>query len=293
MAQAFERIVMVMLENALRSKVLENDYMSGLRSKGVFLANSHGVTHSSQPNYIAATGGDTFGLFDDTPGYAQWIYETGPDIPPVTSIVDLLEAKGVTWKAYAEDLTDANKPQTPLHGPFPTPPADVFPFARKHVPFLSYPNITSSPARLANIVNADQFEIDLQNGDLPGYSWYTPSLINDGHSLSTTEQRIDPNDNNTSINIDNIEVFLRKFLGDDPIAKFPPETLIVITFDEAYPYYERYEVYTLLIGDMLPAGTTRFEPYNHFSILRSVEENFSLGTLQRNDAVATPLWFLS
>ena len=81
-------------------------------------------------------------------------------------------------------------------------------------------------------------------------------------------------------------------MSDDPIAKFPPEMLIVITFDEAYPYYDPYEIYTLLIGDMLQAGTTRTEPYNHFSLLRSVEENFGLGTLKRNDAAATPYWFL-
>jgi hypothetical protein len=48
----------------------------------------------------------------------------------------------------------------------------------------------------------------------------------------------------------------------------------------------------LLIGDMLQAGTTRHEPYNHFSLLRSVEVNFGLGTLGRNDAAASPYWFL-
>ncbi len=293
MAQAFERIVIVMLENALRSKVLDNSYMAALREKGVFLQNSYGVTHSSQPNYIASTGGDTFGLFDDTPGYAQWIYETGPDYPPVTSIVDLIENKGLDWKAYAEDLSEDNKPllEHP-YAPFPPIPADVFPFARKHVPFLSYPNISSSEQRLAKIVNAEQFESDLAAGNLPHYSWYTPNLINDGHSLSSSQQRIDPTDENRSTNIDNVAAFLQDFLGDDPVCKFPAGTLIAITFDEAYPYYDPYQIYTVLIGDMLDAGTVREEPYNHYNLLRSVEENFALGTLNRNDAVAAPYWFL-
>lgn len=297
MGLAFERIVIVMMENSTREFVLENAYMNALRQKGVFLANSYGVTHSSQPNYIASIGGDTFTIFDDSPAWAQWIYETGdPGTPAVTTIVDLLEAQGLSWRAYAEDITPADiVPATQINPPLPaadTLPAGTFPFARKHVPFLSYPSIMSDEKRYSNIVPATEFEEDLKAGKLPSYSWYTPNLINDGHSLSTGERHRDPNDANRHVNIDNIQRFLEDFLGDDPIAKFPPETLIVLTFDEAYPYYDAYEIYTLLIGDMLPAGTTRFEPYNHYSLLRSVEVNFGLGSLKRNDAVARAYWFL-
>jgi hypothetical protein len=34
------------------------------------------------------------------------------------------------------------------------------------------------------------------------------------------------------------------------------------------------------------------EPYNHYSLLRSIEDNWSLGSLRRNDATARPYWFL-
>ena len=290
MGLAFERIVIVMLENSIRSNVLANPYMDALRQKGVFLSNSYGVTHSSQPNYIVSIGGDNLGFTNDDPGYVQWIYTT--DGPPVTSIVDLLEAQGLTWRSYAEDLPPNYKKDINPNPPYtPIPPNEGY-FARKHVPFLSFPNIISCPDRLANIVDGTQFEIDLANGNLPHYSWYTPNLINDGHSLMPDQKTNDPNDNDRHTNIKNIESFLKGFLSDDPIAKFPPETLIVITFDEAYPYYDPYEIYTLLIGDMIPAGTTRTEPYNHYSLLRSVEENFGLGTLKRNDAAAMPYWFL-
>ena len=295
MGLAFERIIIVMLENSTRANVLANRYMNRLRKQGVFLANSYGVTHSSQPNYIASTGGDTFGFIDDDPGWAKWIYTTDldHDAPPVSTIVDLLEAQGLTWKAYAEDIQPADIVTTGRVPPFPQdPPPGTFPFARKHVPFLSYPSIMSVPERVANIVDAAQFAADLESGSLPHYSWFTPNLINDGHSLTSGEKHVDPGDQDRHVNIDNIAHFLQGFLGDDPIARFPPETLIVVTFDEAYPYYDPYEIYTLLIGDMLPAGTTRTEPYNHYSLLRSVEVNFGLGSLHRNDAVASPFWFL-
>jgi phosphoesterase family protein len=293
MGIAFQRIVILMFENSTRANVLANSYMNGLRQKGVFLSNSFGVTHSSQPNYILSIGGDTFGIYDDAPGYVRWIYQNLPQAPPVTSVVDLLLAQGLTWRSYAEDLTPADKPLTPAHPPQSPPPAKgTFPFARKHVPFLSYPSITSVPERLANIVEGAQFEADLAAGQLPNYSWYTPNLIHDGHSLTGDEKKFDPGDGDRHVNIDNIAAFLHGFLGPDPIAKFPPETLIVITFDEAYPYHDPYAIYTLLIGDMLPAGTVHTEPVNHYSLLRSIEDNFGLGSLRRNDAVARPYWFL-
>ena len=86
--------------------------------------------------------------------------------------------------------------------------------------------------------------------------------------------------------------FLQSFLSDDPVSKFPPETLIVITFDEAYPYPFDYGIYTLLIGDFLEAGTINSDPVNHYSLLRSIEDNFGLGSLKRHDAMARPYWFL-
>lgn len=288
MGIAFRRVVVVMLENSTRDNVLDNAYMNGLRKQGVFMSNSYGVTHSSQPNYIHAVAGDSFGLYNDTPGYVQWIYSSND--APVTSIVDLLEAQGLSWKAYAEDLPSGYVQQA-VQG-WPSIPPDQGNFARKHVPFLSFPNIINNPNRAGNIVDGSQFEADLAAGALPDFSWYTPNLINDGHNLTTGEKANDPNDTDRHTNIDNIAAFLMKFLGDNPLTKFPPETLIVITFDEAYPYHDPYSIYTLLIGDMLPAGQTHTEACNHYSLLRSIEVNFGLGSLKRNDAVALPYWFL-
>lgn len=301
----FDHVVIVMLENAARSLVLQNSYMSSLRSQGVFLENAYGLTHPSQPNYTASTGGDTFGINGDDPFWvAPYVTSLDPNRePPVTSIVDLLEAKGLTWKAYAEDIQPVDiaqppselfqPPENPVYppvGPQPSPQSSPL-FARRHVPFLSYPNIVSNPQRVANIVNAQaEFEPDLAAGDLPHYSWYTPNLVNNGHSIELSNgnlAKLPP----TAKNIDDIATFLQGFLGPDPLAKFPPRTLIVITFDESFPYSE-YDIYTLLIGDLLHAGNSRIEPYGHYSLLRSVEENFGIGSLGRNDVTAKPYWFL-
>jgi hypothetical protein len=326
MGKVFERVVTVFLENTMRSSALANPYLNSLRKKGVFMTNAQGVTHPSQPNYIASIAGDTMGIVDDHDHYMAWSWTgnrgSDPDckfegsydcIHPKegfspTTIVDLLEAHNLNWKCYVEDLPSDyidNLTFDPTKSPecnLKTVPPDAFPFARKHVPFLSFPNVVAREDRLKKIVNADQFEKDLTmasqsvQDNLPHYSFYVPNLINDGHYISMDERRrpahidIDLGPNNALL--DNMTRFLQSFLGDDPVSKFPPETLIVITFDEAYPYMYDYGIYTLLIGDFLEAGTINSDPVNHYTLLRSIEDNFGLGTLKRHDAMATPYWFL-
>lgn len=306
MAKKFERVIIVIFENATRELVLANPYLNSLRTKGVFLDNSYGVTHPSQPNYIATLSGDTFGINGDDP---FWVapYPTTPDPntqPPVTSIIDLLEAKKLTWKAYAENLRPVDIIQPPdifFHPPpnfFYPPTAEKSGpgtdplFSRRHVPFMSFPNIVTNPVRAANIVNAQStFESDLAAGKLPNYSWYIPNLVNDGHSvLNSQGQPVTalPGEQN----MENIAAFLKQFLGDDPLKRFPPKTLIVITFDEAFPYPE-YDIYTLLIGDMLKPGSVQSQVNTHYTLLRSIEDNFGIGTLGRNDAASEPLHFLA
>lgn len=63
--------------------------------QGITLTNNFAVTHPSEPNYMAAVGGDYFGLNGD-PFIA---------VPQnVSSVVDLLEDKGISWGLYQEDM---------------------------------------------------------------------------------------------------------------------------------------------------------------------------------------------
>ena len=316
MGKVFQRVVIVTLENTMRSTALANPYLNQLRSKGVFLSNAQGVTHPSQPNYICTIAGDTMQITDDNEHYMDWYW-----VPPnsdtgtkgyynynkegysLPTVVDLLENQNLSWKCYAESLPQGYKEQLKYN--FRSSPqtnlkrvpndSDQFPFARKHVPFLSFPSIVGNPGRLSKIVNAGELEQDIKNDALPHYIYYVPNLLNDGHNVTKEIFRPAANDVDlgpNTANMDNIEKFLISFWGDDPVAKFPPETLIILTFDEAYPYAFDYGIYTMLFGDFLESGTINSEPVNHFNMLRSIEDNFGLGTLKRKDAIARPYWFL-
>jgi hypothetical protein len=71
-------------------------------------------------------------------------------------------------------------------------------------------------------------------------------------------------------------------------AAFMKGTLVVVTFDESLPYADNHD-YTALLGEMVKAGTVERDRYDHYSLLRTIEENFGLGTLHRNDLTAN--WF--
>jgi hypothetical protein len=90
--------------------------------------NYFGVTHPSQPNYIAATSGSTDGVANDS--------DTIIDVP---NIVDQLESKGKTWKAYMQSYSLCHTPLDHACGNQL--------YERKHNPFISYQNVQSNPAR--------------------------------------------------------------------------------------------------------------------------------------------------
>jgi hypothetical protein len=84
--------------------------------------NYYGVTHDSRPNYLAAVSGNNWYIYDDA----------NPSNPGLdhTNLVDELEGHGLTWGAYMESLpagwnqdqnwpSDSQKVYAPKHNPFP------------------------------------------------------------------------------------------------------------------------------------------------------------------------------
>ncbi len=262
MQPVFDRIFVVMFENESVDLVRQDPYLRSLEALGVRMSEYFGAAHPSQPNYIASITGLPF-VTDDNPHDLE-----------TTSIVDLLEAKGVSWKAYMENLPEDNKAVKFS--------ADGLYF-RKHNPFISVNNIRTNPARLAKIVNADRLAADVAAGTLPQYCWFTPNIQNDGHS----PPGIDFSDHVGEVRF--LSNWLKGFLT--PLLanpRFMKGTLVVVTFDESIPHADNH-IYTTLLGDMVKADTVEAEIFNHYSLLRTVEENFGLGNLGRNDVTAS--WF--
>jgi hypothetical protein len=252
-----ERILIVVMENAGGDAVLRNADFAALAARGTRFEGSRAVAHPSQPNYLALVAGDTF------------VDDDGVHDLDATNVVDLLEAKGITWGAYLEGWPGGCSPAGQATGP------DHLRYVRKHDPFISFDDIRDDPARCDRLVAGGQLTADLDAGTLPQYAFYVPDLGHDGHDTSVAVAGR----------------WLRGFL--DPLLDDPrlAGTLVVVTYDEgsggADPSGQ--PIFTLAIGPGATPGAVDPTPVDHFSVLRTVEENWGLGTLGRHDETAVPL----
>ena len=57
------------------------------------------------------------------------------------------------------------------------------------IPFISYKDVQTNPARVANIVDFSQFATDLANNTVPNYVWISPDQCNDMHGRGATSDR--------------------------------------------------------------------------------------------------------
>src|SRR5579864_2491838 len=92
----FDHVFVIMMENTGYDSLIGNSnapFINGLAANDGLALHYFGVTHPSQPNYIAATSGSTNGVASDS--------DTTINVP---NIVDQLVAHGKTWKAYMQSL---------------------------------------------------------------------------------------------------------------------------------------------------------------------------------------------
>ena len=72
-----------------------------LVKQGILLENYFATTHPSEPNYVAVVGGENWGMDNDNL----------TEIPAnVSTVVDLLESKGITWAEYQEGMPSSGFP---------------------------------------------------------------------------------------------------------------------------------------------------------------------------------------
>ncbi len=249
-AQTFRRIFVVQLENRAYETVIQHPYFAELASRGRSLTNYRGITHPSQPNYIAQLAG------------APLISDNALQDLPESNLVDLLETKSVSWKAYMEDYPGACYARSSANSGL---------YVRKHNPFISFDSIRNSATRCAKIVNATQLDADIATNMLPQFSYYTPNQDNNSHDTS----------------IDYAATWLRTFLEPKlSNTNFMSGTLVVLTFDEDDSKHDNH-IYTALLSESMLPGVDA-TAHNHYSLLRTIEDNFELGNLGRNDAIAVP-----
>jgi hypothetical protein len=251
---SFKKVFIVVLENEDATNALDQPYLKDLASRGAFLSNFHAEVHPSQGNYFALTAGSPLGM--------EFLWGDWTVSKSASNIADVLEDQGLSWKSYAEDY-----------------PGDCFTgsqgkYVRRHNPFISFKQIRKNPARCARIVNADELDRDIAQGTLPDYSFYAPNLDNDGH------------DTNVAVASEWLRRAFDSRLSD---PKFIQDMLFVVTFDESQTFTPGNPIYTVLFGPGVVPGSTSQKRYDHYSILRTIEDAFLLPSLGRGDLEASSI----
>jgi len=252
---AFDHIFVVIMENHGYDDIIgspDAPFINQLASRYGVATNYVSVSHPSLPNYLALTGGDTFGITTDCTD----CFQAAPNL-----VVDRVAASGRTWRAYMESM------------PSPGYLGDAYPYMQKHDPFVYYDDLRTDPAQLANVVPASQLAADIANAQTtPAFGWVTPNMVNDMHDGTVAQG----------------DAWLSRQIP--PLMSSPAwiaqRSLLVITWDED-DNVPGNQVATLVIADTVPAGFRSAVPYNHYSLLRTIEVAWGLEPLTANDAEAT------
>ena len=144
-------------------------YENALARSCGLAGNYSGISHPSLPNYLAATGGETFGVTDDGEPATHPI-----DAPSIFSQVD---AAHLTWRAYDESMPSSC--DTVTSGLY----------AARHNPAAYYVSLRAACRRddvPMGSLQAGSFTRALRNGTLANFLFVTPNVCDDGHDCSVS-----------------------------------------------------------------------------------------------------------
>jgi acid phosphatase len=188
----------------------------------------------------------------------------------VSTVIDLLEDKGISWGHYQED-----QPFSGFEGfAWVNHANGKNDYVRKHNPAVNFNSNAGRLDRLSVIKNLTMFYKDLESRKLPQWMFVTPNMTSDGHDTDITTAGTWTRN------------FLEPLLDD---KRFMQNTLVLVTFDENETYSTQNRVLGILLGDSIPKrliGTTDNHYYNHYSEIATVSANWDLHTLGRWDVGA-------
>ena len=285
-----------------------------MRAAGAYLPNYYGIGHASLDNYIAMISGQApnpntqadCGIYADmsNPGIDLTGQETGtgcvypPDIP---TVADQLTHSGLTWAAYEESMGADPTRETSVCGHPVLGTADntegatpLDQYATRHDPFMYFHTITDT-AQCDSVVNLDQLQTALDDAaNTPNYVFITPDLCSDGHDANCANSQL-------AGGFAGINGFLThwvpKITGSPAFMK---DGLLIVIFDEAgggdsssccgeLPGPTALspggtgpgggDTGAVLLSPFIAPGTVSAVPYNHYSMLATVEDIFGLGRL--------------
>ncbi|HEX4436799.1 MAG TPA: alkaline phosphatase family protein [Solirubrobacteraceae bacterium] len=302
-----KHVWLIILENksydATFTGLNKNTYLwQTLPTQGALLKDYFGTGHFSLDNYVSAVSGqapqadtqadcpfydkfsgtvDLSGKLKNNPNYGQVLSPAGTNAAAgtngcvypasVPTLFNQLDAAGVSWKGYAQDLGNPDESGgthdagtqycgAPFSAPgprgstaFPNPGSanGTDQYVPKHFPFPWFESILDSgdcnAQHIANLFDSeDGLYHDLQNpSTTPAFSWISPNNCSDAHDAVCHGNNLsggftDPNTPNPPVNFTGglyaSDLFLEHVIPEiEESPAFKEGGLIDVTFDEGFP----------------------------------------------------------
>jgi hypothetical protein len=284
-----------------------------LKAEGAFLPNYYGTGHNSNDNYVAMISGQapnlsnqedcqTYSDFSTTAIGSYGQQEGLGCVYPanIPTLAGQLQGKGLTWRDYNEDMgaDPSREPSTCGHPALGAVDATqkataADQYATRHNPFVYFHSIIDNSSLCeASVVNLSLLPNDLARAaNTPNYVFITPNLCDDGHDS--------PCANGRPGGLAQADKFLQTWvpkITSSP-AFLNQGGLLMVTFDEAASSDSSSccgeiagpgsllpgltgpgggDVGAVLLSPCIAPGTVSMTPYNHYTMLRSVEDIFGL-----------------
>ena len=297
----FTHVVVLTLENESASTTFAPGspatYLNSLKAKGVFTPNYYGTGHVSLDNYIAMVSGQQGNpsTYSDCLGISLYDCVQTTNVPstsPGRSLADQLEEARLSWRQYSDGGTPAAPIGDCFHSPYSATDqspdlyqgdsrtAPAYDYADRHVPFLYFANIVGNPTRCqAHLKGYQSLAADLAGNALPAFSFITPDTCHDGHDT--------PCSDGSPGGLAGADAWLRTNVP--PLLDYlaAHQGLLVINFDEGSPATTEPcsscagagaggRTGALFLSPLLAQGATVQTSYDHFSLLRTIEDSFGV-----------------
>jgi hypothetical protein len=255
-----DHVVIVIEENHSYAEIIGNlqaPYMNTLAQQGALFTNSFGVTHPSEPNYLALFSGSTQGVTDDGCTYTFGTVNLGR----------LLLDAGFTFGGFSEDLPSTGSTV-----------CNFLKYFRKHNPWVNWQqDISPSSNSLPVSVNMPFTSYPADYTTLPTLSTVVPNQDHDMH-----DGTIGQADSWLQANIDGYVQWAQTH-----------NSLLIVTWDEDDSSSGNH-IPTIFVGPMVRQGQYP-EAVNHYNVLRTIEDMFGLAYAGQSGS-ATPItdcWTIS
>lgn len=220
------------------------------------------LSHPSEPNYCAMISGE---IYSDCNNDGKCCWQNSH-----SNLIDRLVGDNISWKAYAENAKGS--------GTCSFSPPDI-----DHFPFIYFED-NKVESRCSNFLSAsNSSEVDgaflsnlNQKSGNPGqFIWLTPNDKDNGHNTGAA-------------------------YGDKWLSKIVPRILdsyvftharsaLFIVYDEGNSVFPHDFLYASWSGPVVKNGYIGTGHYTHYSVLKTLEQNWGFSALTKNDKTASPM----